>query len=559
MVKISILPIFLVLTGSLCALSNQQFTSIAICSKGVTIPHSDRNKNNPCTGNTGSVCKYTCNNGFFPIGKHVCQYYKANGKVYIDNSFYGGRCERYCSKNPNTCPSGQIPIRMNSTDESGPCFRTFCFENEDAALKNVAKGNYEVWKMARNNKTGIYIDTVDVLTPSKQKWQQGSSGINGLGMIFECVADAMGWEKRSVVESHLILTLRSLNGMTPGMEIPRDPRGFFPHFFNSDTGVTSTTTSCLMCSGLQMAGALFAKEYFKHNDPDAANTKEISRLVDMLWDSTKFYDILCKDGIVSPNGTGIPMVQYMTNNSCGSAQTPASDGFYGFNEEMYTVWFAYEQACGKQAPGKCSNNPIETMWKKWWGRRFHPNHNYDNYKLLSVWSGYLVQLPFYTVHPCNSDSTYQTLFHNHWLADWAFYNETDYAGERGRYGLGAGTTPKWCTGGKGYYADRLTPSLSNCRMYSPYITAGYIPTAPEIILPQLLELFSDGESVMQVPNSEYFVLWRKAMLDPEWTQGYGFTMVDFSSELFGLSTIWLGTDFYQNYTNHFVHNTNSVE
>ena len=76
--------------------------------------------------------------------------------------------------------------------------------------------------------------------------------------------------------------------------------------------------------------------------------------------------------------------------------------------------------------------------------------------------------------------------------------------------------------------------------------AGYLPAAPEVIKPQLLQLLAAGESVYPVPNTscaEHKVLWRKSMLHPGWSQGYGLTMVDFSSELFGLSTLWLGSDF----------------
>ena len=44
-----------------------------------------------------------------------------------------------------------------------------------------------------------------------------------------------------------------------------------------------------------------------------------------------------------------------------------------------------------------------------------------------------------------------------------------------------------------------------------------------------------------MPDSDYFVLWRKAMLDPSWPSDGGvdarLTMIDFSSELFGLSRL----------------------
>ena len=40
------------------------------------------------------------------------------------------------------------------------------------------------------------------------------------------------------------------------------------------------------------------------------------------------------------------------------------------------------------------------------------------------------------------------------------------------------------------------------------------------------------------------------MLEPGWNQNAHVTMVDFSSELFGLATRWLGIDFYKTNTQH---------
>ena len=72
---------------------------------------------------------------------------------------------------------------------------------------------------------------------------------------------------------------------------------------------------------------------------------------------------------------------------------------------------------------------------------------------------------------------------------------------------------------------------------------------------QLLDLLHDGEAVLPVPGTEHVVLWRKAMLDPGWPTSGGesarLTMVDFSSELLGLSTLWLGAGFFQKYTDYF--------
>merc|ERR1712185_73696 len=82
-----------------------------------------------------------------------------------------------------------------------------------------------------------------------------------------------------------------------------------------------------------------------------------------------------------------------------------------------------------------------------------------------------------------------------------------------------------------------------------------MPVAPELIRAQLLELLAAGEAVLAVPGTPHHVLWRKAMLDPGWPSDGGesarLTMVDFSSELFGLSTLWLGADFFRRHTSYF--------
>ena len=97
-------------------------------------------------------------------------------------------------------------------------------------------------------------------------------------------------------------------------------------------------------------------------------------------------------------------------------------------------------------------------------------------------------------------------------------------------------------------------------MYSPYAVAGYLPAAPLTIKRHLLNLLATGEAVMPLPHADgggegrhgrgLFTLLRRSMLEAGWSQESHVSMVDFSSELFGLSTIWLGTDFYVNNTQH---------
>jgi len=160
------------------------------------------------------------------------------------------------------------------------------------------------------------------------------------------------------------------------------------------------------------------------------------------------------------------------------------------------------------------------------------------------------------VYPFNSDEDFKDLFSSHYEADKDYYSSAlFYGGERGRYGLGAGTTQSWCSG-SGYSSDVINPHPNHqaCRTYSPYAIAGYMPVDPTTIKSHLLDLLADGETVTTFKNNntDYHIMFRKSMLNPnDWTGANYVTLVDFSSELLGLSTLWLPEDFFQTYTNHF--------
>ena len=90
-------------------------------------------------------------------------------------------------------------------------------------------------------------------------------------------------------------------------------------------------------------------------------------------------------------------------------------------------------------------------------------------------------------------------------------------------------------------------------MISPYITIGYMPNDPLAIQEQVAQLLEDGDTTLSFRGRDntsrhWHVLWRASMVDYAWIQGYGVTMVDFSSELFGLSTRWLAPDFFSAYS-----------
>ncbi len=579
------------------------------CLQGREIANSDRTADNPCTGTINTTCKYACLPGYLASGRHVCQHYEAGGKLYVNSSFIGGQCHRLCTNTVQSCRGQQATIRTNISDAIGPCLATRCMVNADAALRNVALGNLAVWRQGRSERSGFYRDSVNIIDPDDGGEEgldlprtiesltsdlrvaveagnsQAAVGVTGLGLITEIIALEMGQQSMSETISRVRLTLRSLLGRTKGVQALRDPRGFFVHFMDIDTGsAPSATTSCLMCTGLLMAGALFCRNYLEKagvhrvidggksegeggggdstggkgdGEGESTGSAEVVELVDELWESIQFESILCADGVLSRTGTAIPMTLSLTGDECGPAWEPDQDGFYQFNEEHYTVWFAFEKACGSQPEGSCRDAAIEAMWRRWQGRRTHPNHVYRNLEVLSDWSGYVVQLPYYTTHSFHADPAYQKLFRNQWQADRTYFNVSAHASERGRYGLGAGPVAPWCSDGAGYAADLLSgKGKSHCRIYSPYITAGYLPAAPGQIRAQLLELLEDGESVVPVPATDYVVLWRRSLLDLGWPDKMDgatarFTMVDLSSELLGLSTLFLPPGFYADNTDYF--------
>eukprot|EP00940_MAST-03C_sp_MAST-3C-sp2_P002398 g2398.t1 len=408
-------------------------------------------------------------------------------------------------------------------------------------MRNLTRSAYEVFKIARSDRSGLYSDNVDLLTGTVGK--DAATGVTGLGLIAEVVADALQYAPRAVQQTKILRTLRTMNGETAGVAFPRSPQGFVVHFLDRETGEATDMESCMMCTGLMAAGVNFVRNYYASIDPSSHLSEQIVDLSDRLWRSIEFDKLLCDESKESDRGTGIPMIQSF-NGSCSAIQYPqASDGFYQFNEEHYTVWFAYLK--------NTSDDALSTMWTRWQGRRNAPNHAYANYSLLSEWSGYLVQLPYYTTASFHNDATYRELFRAHWLADRTYYTRTTHQGARGRYGLGAGTTPAWCTGGSRYCADRINEGNSYCRMISPYVTIGYLPNDPDTILSDVVALLEDGDTVLAFnaeDNRTHHVLWRSSMIDYQWIQGYGVTMVDFSSELFGLSTLWLSPDFYGNYS-----------
>lgn len=539
----------------------------SICTEASVIPNSNRTAEHPCFADSiGAECSYSCDPGYISIGRHVCQTIKIQGKTWKENAFFGGSCNRLCPSTAQACLEGQVPVRTNISDDQGPCLQTTCM-TPDQAFRNLARGNYELWRLARDERTGCYYDNVNLDSPNGTQLIAGSD-MTGIGLIMECIADKMGWISRTEFISRVNLTMSALaNKLGSWWQLPRGPGGWLPRTFNLETGAVTAEgteavsdigkTYSVMSTGIAYSGILFVRTYLKNNGVGMDEAKVID-LVEHLMDLVGWSNIMClekwgsTDVIFGWNGTGLPMLQ-TEGGGCLSVLWPAADGFYPFvNEELLAVSISYEKVCGTQQSQKCSLAAIEQMWGQVIGRRFHPEVNFSGYNLLTRWPSYSVQIPYYMVHAFNTDPTFSNLFRDQWLAEWAQYNSSVYYGDSSRYGLGAGPEMTWCSGHE-YFAAQLTDDANKggCRTWSPYAVAGYLPAEPETIKEHLLQMLANGEATLQVPNTDYHVLWRKSMIDPAKNWSNYITMVDIASELWGLSTIWLGRRFYIQNTDHF--------
>lgn len=559
--------------SALCLLLGASFATAAAAGASPcapsTVPHSNVTASVPCTGALGDICPFSCDAGYLGVGQHVCQSYDtARGVTVFDNVFFGGRCDPLCTSSAAPCGEGLVPVRRNVTTTSASwCLATTCTTADDA-LRRLARGAYGVWRLGRDEASGMYSGTVDTTAPSDAQDSIAHIGVNGLGLMFECVAAEMGWVSRSAAAARVNVSLTALAGEMPGFELVRQASdGWMLTFFNRSNGgkVYGQQPYTVLDSGLNSAGVLFARDYFlgtaaRDTDPAArALTANIARLGKKVFNLVRFERLLCNAaGEVDPHGTSIPFT-LDDNHGCGALHAPLADGFYDYSELHYTVWLAWGRMCGDAPPGTCADPAIEAMWTAWQGRRLHPMTAYRSHPLLSTWSSYIVHLPFYSSHSFNADDSWSALFASHWAADREYFGTSAYnAGLSGRYGLGAGPTDRWCsTKDTTYEADMLagdhaSQGAQGCRMFSPYAVAGYLPAAEAVITADLLALLAAGEAVAPIDSFVVgdYVLLRKSLIEQGWSQNDHVTMVDFASELFGLSTLWLGVDFWRTYSNH---------
>ena len=135
--------------------------------------------------------------------------------MYLNHTWNGGQCLRECSEiSSDPCTAQQVRMRFPSTDAAGSCYAFKCFNGSNAALRHIVEGNYAVWRLSRCATSGLYVDNIDLLHYDKQLACAGdaATGVTGLGIIAECVADALGLESRQKQQERILLTLETLAG-----------------------------------------------------------------------------------------------------------------------------------------------------------------------------------------------------------------------------------------------------------------------------------------------------------------------------------------------------------
>jgi hypothetical protein len=373
------------------------------CSRGLTIANSNRTAADACAaGVAGDECGFACDPGYLAIGRHVCQNYSTMGVAVINQAFFGGRCEKLCGRSAAewSCAAGLVPVRLNTTSSSSSssssgdgaaCLSTTCLSPAEA-LRRLARGNWEVWRLGRHNRTGMYIDHVNPLLPyEQQQWTMASADSAGPGLAMECVAAALGYISPAEAASRVLLTLHSFAGLTPGFHDTRNQGGWLPTFMDPGTGeclIGDPKVGCLFSTdstAFNTVGILFAKTFFERTAPHASSTAEISRLASQLFRRVNWSELFCsrlvgmgqeEGGTVTRQGPFIPWL-YNATSGCSDSFGPAPDGFYYFSEMHWLVWLAHASVCnggngGTKNPPACNNAsvadaPVEQLWRAWEG------------------------------------------------------------------------------------------------------------------------------------------------------------------------------------------------
>ncbi len=415
---------------------------------------------------------------------------------------------------------------------------------DDVILSELFRNSYLYYQKIRNE-NGLYRDHLKIFTEKQPS--AGSIANQGMGLVGLCIANEMNWE--SDAEAMALQTLKAVAGLTSGIDIPRNAKGCFVHFFDIEDGhVNNVTEYSPIDTDIMLLGAMFTKEYFSDNTEIASIVNNLVATVDQsaFIGDVNIGQIALKvdeDGEQAGNYWALP-----------------------YNEYMIVAWMAYNQA-------ETDDDPAVQLWNLHYAspstlsKATYIDDYGNSYPVLSVnttrfTSMFTFIFNYALVHHFSDSPDYMDAMFNAAMADKAWWNDCDVDVEKQSYewGTGAGSAFKDDDHTRrAYSADRIYMRGANYNKYnkqfivSPHIVAGFSPVKPVEVRDDLLAMYKDARGMARYeiePGKE--VLWRYSYLDKDW-RATTIEGIDYSCMLLGMASLpqFLGTNFFNVYNDVF--------
>lgn len=460
-----------------------------------------------------------CDEGYIAVGvtEGVSRKNTSSTRAPVDRD---SRCHRLCRPLMGSCPSNLHPLRETGEDAIGTCLTTRCVSTE-GALRLLAHGYYQAWRYGRNPKTGLYLRSLSLNNIDAVDWEIGDTAMTGLGLAFECAANALNFTQLKEAQEKVLLTMRSLTGATSGVVVDRKIGGCFASTINTNSGDLPDTEACdTGRTGTLLAGALFARAYFRNAAPSSSATREISYRVMQLFDSVRWHKIAsCEPGengtwvlvnrtaVASPKEHDAPSKEHehvtwkvpSSVNRKGVCHVPNEP--LKVSPQALFLHIAYHHACGRGGSeakrGSCRGSLVAQQFLSWQQANLTIGGDF--------WHGYFIEELL----------TGQAL-----------------------QGLAAAATAQM-------------HGMTEDGALKPIQAVDYLMVARRQALPHVLRALADAE-VLSKAKPEYIVLRAAGsaptQLEQKKEKGHSATgESDLNGALFGLSTFWLGTEWWHNY------------
>jgi hypothetical protein len=405
-------------------------------------------------------------------------------------------------------------------------------DNVKAFFDRQYYDSYALLDASRHERTGLYADAY--MTFGENPDHRCSIAATGVGLIGLCVADLEGWDDTAAEK--IVLTLNTVMGKTDGCNVTRDAAtGFYAHFVDMETGENLHSEISTIDTSLLVAGALFAGEHFKENEPQIADkAKQLLQSID--WRV-----------VVADKDKGV--INMVVKDGEGTAPLPA------YNEYVIVSYLALL--------GQPENEDIQDLWNNNFSEdriKDLPQVHYRDIPVLTdtttrekaFLSSFVHQFPFYLVPEYAKSPIYRDFYYNACMADrlkWKELNDVP------SYIWGYGAGPNDGLHG-GYHADKINNSPGD--IASAYIVAGFLPVYPAGIhdmyalyrlhIPYNVYTNPDDQEDEQKFRAAYkyglhrFSWWH--LEQPERWYPTKITLIDWSSMLYGLAAFKRGMSFF---------------